>query len=208
MELSFYIGSILNPIKAFFDKKRKGDNGMAMCTALEAANYLVYLMKGAVDDLSNMKLNKLLYYAQGQCLKQTGEPLFNDDIEAWQYGPLIKNVYQRYRSFGNEPITECDDAAAKSIGKQVATLLLNTAREYGRFSAFELKDKTHEKNGPWDTTYSKCGNRAVISNESIKDYFLEHEETAGDLQIDFKDSDFVGRRDSDGVLVLPKGWDE
>ena len=64
------------------------------------------------DLITNLKLQKLLYYAQAWHLAHFGSPLFSDDIEAWQYGPVIKSIYQKYSKFGNQPIKvtnfDCD----------------------------------------------------------------------------------------------------
>ena len=79
---------------------------MTRCSAIDAANYLVYLMSGTVDDLSNMKLNKILYFAQGQCLLQTGEVLFNDTIEAWEHGPVVQVVYNEYKKYNDNSIKD------------------------------------------------------------------------------------------------------
>ena len=66
-------------------------------TATTAANYLLYIMGEAFDDLTNMKLNKLLYFSQGHYLKKYGRPLFNNVIEAWGHGPVVPEVYSTYK---------------------------------------------------------------------------------------------------------------
>lgn len=64
--------------------------------ARTVANYMLYIMGDAFDDLTNMKINKLLYFAQGHYLREYGEPLFDDGIEAWDHGPVIPAVYSAY----------------------------------------------------------------------------------------------------------------
>ena len=56
------------------------------------------------DLMSNMKLQKMLYYQQGFHLAMFGTPLFDDDLEAWMYGPVVPAVYEAYKSHGREGI--------------------------------------------------------------------------------------------------------
>ena len=70
-------------------------------TATTAATYLLYIMGEVFDDLTNMKLNKLLYFAQGYYLKKYGRPLFDNAIEAWEHGPVVPEVYSAYKSLFN-----------------------------------------------------------------------------------------------------------
>ncbi|MCR5425855.1 MAG: DUF4065 domain-containing protein [Lachnospiraceae bacterium] len=181
---------------------------MTKCRALEAANYLVYLMSGTVEDLTNMKLNKILYYAQGQCLLQTGEPLFDDAIEAWGHGPVIDAVYHRYKKYNDGTITDYDQELAQRMPEEDAELLLHVAREYGRYTASALRSKTHLPNSPWSKVYVDGQHHTVIPVDLIREYFIEHEKEVGDIQLSISDEDFVGRRDADGILVLPKDWDD
>ena len=66
-----------------------------MLKAIDVANFFIYLLSDKEDeenDLTNMKLNKLTYYAQGQFLKTNGKPLFSEGIEAWIHGPVVPSV--------------------------------------------------------------------------------------------------------------------
>jgi len=66
-------------------------------------------LSGESDFISNLKLQKLLYYAQGIHLALYGKPLFNDPIEAWQYGPVVDSVYQTYKTNGSDAIKKFDN---------------------------------------------------------------------------------------------------
>ena len=62
---------------------------------LSVANMLLHKAKQVIDGgelLTNMKLQKMLYYEQGFHLACFGTPLFNEDIEAWQYGHVVTCV--------------------------------------------------------------------------------------------------------------------
>ena len=181
---------------------------MTRCTALEVANYLVYLLSGECDDLSNMKLNKLLYYAQGQCLLQTGEPLFDDVIEAWDHGPIVDAVYHKYQACRDESIKDYDLELARKMPEENADLLINIAREYSGYTASALRNKTHVHNGPWDQVYVKGQLHTPIPNELIREFFEAHEKPIKDIDLVLTADDFIGYRDADGYLVLPSDWND
>ena len=170
--------------------------------ALDIAEFLIFLMSGNCEDLTNMKLNKILYYAQGHYLKQFGKPLFSDSIEAWPHGPVVKDVYQKYKGFSNQAITEYDISAVQRIDDDTKSFLVDIARTYGRFTAAALRNMTHRSGAPW----SKVEEGDVIPIDLILQYFQENEDSVQPLQIVYDEDDFVGQRDAEGYLVLPKDW--
>lgn len=175
-----------------------------MYKATDIANFLIYLMTDSCDDLTNLKLNKILYYAQGHYLQKNGTPLFDDAIEAWQHEPVVRSVYKTYKHYSDQPITDYDITRIALIEDEVKSYLVDIARKYGRFTAWTLRNMTHKPKSSW----SEVQEGEVISNQRIRDYFLRHEDTVEPLQINFTEEDFVGHRDSDGVLVLPEGWQD
>ena len=75
-----------------------------MPSAVDVARYfLAQSDDDAGDIISNLKLQKLLYYAQGVTLALTGKPLFSDPIEAWQHGPVVPSVYRLYKVAAGHP---------------------------------------------------------------------------------------------------------
>ncbi len=74
-------------------------------TAHEIAKYFVSLVdEEAGDSISNLKVQKLLYYAQGGYLAFHDEPLFPEAIKAWAHGPVVPQVYHEYKQYGAGPI--------------------------------------------------------------------------------------------------------
>lgn len=175
--------------------------------ARTAANYLLYIMGESFDDLTNMKINKLLYYAQGHCLKKYGRPLFADSIEAWEHGPVVPEVYAAFKSFGDRPIREYDQAMTADVPPEEEELLYAVARTYGRYTAGALRRMTHVVGSPWDQTYREGRAHLVIPLSVMEEYFSGMEELKP-AEKRFRESDFIGWRDGDGVLVLPKDWDD
>ena len=179
-----------------------------MATAYEVANYLVYLMNGVCDDLSNMKLNKLLYYAQGHHLQKTGRVLFSDKIEAWDHGPIVDDVYQRYKKYGDAPIPTWDSNILDRLSEEEQDCLMDIARTYSRFTASALRNMTHKPNGPWDKVYEHGKYHTEIPVSLITDYFDKKIPPIKPVELDLSSDSFIGYRDSDGYLVLPGDWDD
>lgn len=178
------------------------------CSALDIANYLIYLMSSSCDDLSNMKLNKLLYYAQGHCLQKTGVVMFSDPIEAWEHGPIVTSVYHKYKSYGDSHISEFNTDDLNKLPDEYKDILLDVARTYGRYTAAALRNMTHVPKSPWSQVYKPNVQHVVISVPLITDYFNKNVEELHSAELNLSEDDFVGYRDSDGILVLPKEWDD
>jgi len=135
-------------------------------TAHEIARYFVSLVnEEAGDSISNLKLQKLLYYAQGVNLALNDVPLFAEPIEAWTHGPVVPQVYRHYRQHGGEPIpVERVELDAYPI--DIRELLDEVNDVFGQFSASKLRAMTHNE-PPWMNTPPG----GVISPESMKVYF-------------------------------------
>lgn len=140
--------------------------------AIDIANFYIQLVNSLPDNtIDNLKLNKLLYYAQGWSLNRLGKPLFDDEIQAWDYGPVIPDVYHTFKKYGSKcirkPIAEFDENVLESDELE---LLVDVYTNYGKYTGWALKDMTHVKGSPWDKVYVK-GENHVISINSIQGYF-------------------------------------
>lgn len=172
-----------------------------------AANFLLYIMSDSFDDLTNMKINKLLFYAQGHYLAKYGKPLFYNKIEAWEHGPVIPDVYSTYKRYGDGPITEYDIAMTTDVKPEEEDILYNVARKYGRYTASALRNMTHVVGSPWEQVYRKNNAHIEITRPLIQGYFEDLGELTRTTK-QFKEDDFIGYRDENGTLVLPKDWDD
>ncbi|MCC8078955.1 MAG: DUF4065 domain-containing protein [Oscillospiraceae bacterium] len=175
--------------------------------ATAAANYLLYIMSNAFDDLTNMKINKLLYFAQGHYLSKYNQPLFGDSIEAWEHGPVVPAVYSAYKTYGDRPITSYDTSSISDVSPEAEEILYDVARKYGRYTASALRNMTHIVGSPWEQVYQPQHTHIEIPQSIIQEYFSEFDELSPATK-QFKESDFIGYRDDDGILVLPKEWDD
>ena len=133
--------------------------------ALDIANKIVSktdLEHG--DTISNLKLQKMMYYQQGFHLAYFGTPLFDEDIVAWQYGPVVPSVYKEYKSFESNSISTSKEGISLSDDEE--ELFNNVYEEYNQFSAVALLKMTHEES-PWKTTEIN----SVISRDKMMSFF-------------------------------------
>ena len=141
-----------------------------MITALAAAKYLLSLDNSEDGDVtSNLKLQKLLYYAQGMHLALYGEPLFAETIEAWQHGPVVPPVYHAFKKYAAGPIRVKDGESAK-LPKRARETLDEVHTVYGQFSAWRLREMTHRE-PPWADAYEDGVANIVITHKALKKYF-------------------------------------
>lgn len=116
------------------------------------------------DYITHLKLQKLLYYAQGCNLAINDEPLFNEKIYNWEHGPVVRDVYSIYAGYNSNPIKEVNNVYIDTDSEKI---LEEVYEVFGKFSALELRRMTHQED-PWKNT----NKNDEIKNESIKDYFL------------------------------------
>ena len=113
-------------------------------SALDIARY--FLFRAEKEDqelLSNLKLQKLVYYAQGIYLAMHGEPIFNDTIQAWNYGPVVPDLYHRFKEHGAEGIHAEPGFDPASIDKSTLDFLDEIFDAFGQFSAIRLMEISH-----------------------------------------------------------------
>lgn len=137
------------------------------------AKYIIYLASQAFvgdnkerEGITNLKLQKVLYFAQAYYLARFSKPLFSDPIEAWEYGPVVPAIYQKYKSYkSNSIICEDDRSALSDEDKETMKKIWDT---FGGYSASKLVDIAHSHT-PWkDANATKD---KIISHTSLKDYY-------------------------------------
>lgn len=103
-------------------------------------------------EITNLKLNKLVYYAHVESIRQGNGPLFDDAVEAWQYGPVEPSVYHTFKTSGRQRIEQPSSKPKKSDSvKKIISLVAET---YGKLSAFDLVTFSHREGGAWSRVYS------------------------------------------------------
>lgn len=120
-----------------------------MYSVFDIAKYLLHLDEQVDGEgLSNLKLQKLVYYCQGFHLALEGKPAFDQTIEAWQYGPVVPDLYHALKENGRSPVQPITGCEPHEIDTKTADVLVDVYNVYGQFSAWRLRDMTHEEK-PW-----------------------------------------------------------
>lgn len=149
-------------------------------------------MPGATEIVTQMQLQKLAYISHGWNLGLNNSSLIIDDVEAWAYGPVYRDLYDHTKYFGKDPIgrpitpddsspiaviTYTDDMRQApfkaTLTERERELLGYVWERYGDLSAFQLSQLTHQPGTPWYKTYYELGRDAIIPNNLIREHYRE-----------------------------------
>lgn len=143
--------------------------------AIDIANWFIEQFdKNAGDVITHLKLQKLLYFAEAWTQLLLDRELFDENIEAWAHGPVVREVFNEFQGAGWQPLTASSDII--DFDKDVTGVLEQVLDAYGNVSAKTLEYMTHSDR-PWIEARgalapeARCSN--IISKESIKDFFVE-----------------------------------
>lgn len=148
-----------------------------MAKAMDVAKYLIHLRdndedQGQYFSLSNLKLQKLLYYCQGGHYLWDDERLIDDAFfEAWDYGPVIAEVYKSFKRFGQSDLYT--DESYDNLSEDERDTIEAVWEQLKTNHAFDLVKSTHEET-PW--LEARNNNRVFIPNPAIRDFFRAEEE--------------------------------
>jgi uncharacterized phage-associated protein len=133
------------------------------------AEYFILLANNEDDgNITNLKLQKLLYYAQGLYLALYDIPLFSENIMAWQYGPVVPEIYHEYKKHSRNPLEVSSDFNPSLIDADVTSFLDEVYSVYGQYTGAVLVTLTHQES-PWKDTPIN----GIISHELMKDFFKD-----------------------------------
>ncbi len=154
-------------------------------SSLAIANFFIEkALQEKSEDLTPMKLQKLVYFAHGWFLALKKSPLLVDRIQAWQYGPVIKDLYHETKKWGNSAIDSLisifDGQQLKFItpkvdDAEIKDFLQSIWVAYSKHSAIKLSNATHLEGSPWDITIKEnkgdVGRNIIIDDNTIQTYF-------------------------------------
>lgn len=129
-----------------------------------------YILARSVVRPCPMKLQKLLYYAQGYCLALRGEPMFDVEFEAWTHGPVVPEVYHRFKHYWCRPIDKSVTIDEGVYGPEDLEVLSAVLTTYGQFTAVDLSDLAHWEL-PWLDACKQGERSALIPRKTLADYF-------------------------------------
>lgn len=143
-----------------------------MIPAKTVAEFVLWYSHDRGDPVSNLKLQKLLYYAQGWYLAQNDAPLFQERIEAWVHGPVVPPIYGDYKAWSWQPIML--EATKPELDAAIEKHLDEVMQVYGSLTAIHLERLTHSES-PWlDARGDLAPDEpcaAVIPQEAMKAFF-------------------------------------
>lgn len=152
-------------------------------SSMSVANYIVNSAIDKEKPVSNLKLQKLLYYVQAASLVENNVPMFDDDISAWKYGPVVETVYHAFKHFVGAPIDECNSANIEylddtdSVDELISgidkKMIDKVVKSYEEYAALQMVRKTHEEE-PWQKAY--YNNIDYIDNVDIEKFYSEHKD--------------------------------
>lgn len=124
------------------------------------------------EGVSNLKLQKLLFFAQAAHLALFKTPLFQEEIEAWSLGPVIPTIYQKYKGYARTPITEFETTEACK-DPELMSFLQNIWNLFGKYSSSQLVNLSHADGAPWSQMYTPEAESNVIPKEAIMKYYQD-----------------------------------
>jgi uncharacterized phage-associated protein len=161
--------------------------------ARAVANYFLSLAGKDGQTIDPMGIQKLVFFAHGWHLAIYDRPLISQPIEAWDYGPVIRDLYHDFKRFGNDPITEQaylinldPETRAFRVTRpelplttppETVSLLDRIWRVYKPFTSIQLSNMTHFDGTPWRT--AREHGAKVIDNGTIQAYFKKQKGAHG-----------------------------
>lgn len=162
-----------------------------MCyKAMDVAQYVINHSIDNASPISNLKLQKLLYYVQAAFLVEKGEPCFSDDLKNWRHGPVVPVVYSEYKRYLNNVIKDrqtgfsqltldeniniiviSEEYSESKFKEEDRDLINKVVDALARFKPWELVDRTHRED-PW---FKDTEGDETISDKYILNYFSKDE---------------------------------
>ena len=140
-------------------------------TAIDVANYVIKTFNEREALITHLQLQKLLYYIQGWHLGLYDEPLFNDTFQAWPHGPVVPDVFEKYKSYKGAPILQ--EITTLDIDEAIKHHIDEVLQVYAPIDTWELSEMTHHERTWKDAT--KISGR-IIDISSMKAFFQEEAE--------------------------------
>lgn len=127
------------------------------------------------EGITHLKVQKLLYYAEGVYSAVTDSDIFKEKIMAWPHGPVVVEVYEKFSENGSKELEFNDEYWSKiqqiNSDNEILNILQLVYESYAGYTAWQLREKTHVVGGPWQITVDTKGMQKEIDKKLIKEYF-------------------------------------
>ena len=131
---------------------------------LDAARFLT---NTAGNTISNLKIHKILYFADLNFVGQNNLRLIDEDFEAWDYGPVLPSLYHHCKAFGSKPVPNIFWDATDISGRQEAHMIEASWRRLKKLTPGQLVAATHAKGGAWVRKYTPGAKGVIISTDDM-----------------------------------------
>ena len=123
-------------------------------------------------EMNETKLHKLMYICDG-ILLSSNVNIINENVRAWDYGPVYTKVYKWYQKHGKEDVTLWTISKEIENNDSVKNVVFQALKKFGNWSAVQLSEWTHKEGSPWSLTMKENNQKlnSVISKEYMKLYF-------------------------------------
>lgn len=128
------------------------------------------------NHLTNMQLQKLAYIAHGFNLALRNTKLYHEDTRAWDFGPVVPELYEKLMKYGSGKITEKINGAEIEQGdfdKDSSEIISAVYENYKQYSGGQLSDLTHQKGTPWSLTWGR-NKYGVIPADDICEFYKDN----------------------------------
>lgn len=157
------------------ERKMFGVSVMKEVNIFSVANFFLNIVdRDAGSTITPLKLQKILYYAQGYYLAINERELFSEDFQAWAHGPANPDIYEKYKDYGCSAIDEPLERDVPEFEQNISDFLYDIWGTFGIYDGKYLEELTH-KESPWIEARKGCQPgeicNNVISKESMKEFF-------------------------------------
>ena len=160
---------VYNNLYLYYANQTKEEKDMV--SAIDVSRYVIAYYNNNRHNITNLKLQKILYYVQGYSCKAFDEPAFDEHIYNWPYGPVVPDVYFEYNDYGNNAIFLSPDVTDNiRINSKLLSLIRSVIEKSLYIPAYELVEKTHSET-PWLNT----SRGEVITVDSLHSFFKSHD---------------------------------
>jgi uncharacterized phage-associated protein len=148
------------------------------------ANFVLECAENQRRPLTNLSINKIVFFLHASCLIQLGRPLVTAKIEAWQFGPVFRELYHAFKKYDDRPIRERISRISPISGDllicteemdpETEAFLKEETSKLLLLSATDLVAWSHEEDGPWEKVWNHKGasNASMrISDAQIREWF-------------------------------------
>ena len=129
-----------------------------MNKAIEIAEYVIKKYNKRKIEITNLRLQSLLFLLQKEFIKKNGKKLFSDEISAWNYGPIVENVYYDYCGFGSLPLWIFKEfEEPEKINKEITVFIYDFISKFKNYDYYELHNLSKLPNGAWENAIKRKG---------------------------------------------------